>query len=239
MSGVSNNAFFTYFGGKTHASRYYPAPEHDTIIEPFAGAAGYSVRHHRKRVVLVEKNPQVAAIWRYLIAVSARELLGLPDIPEGGVSSMSVAPEAKLLIGFNCGSVSGQQPANRITSWGKAEPHCSWGPVLRARLAMQVERIRHWRIIEGDYSRAPSVRATWFIDPPYQREGTGYACPSTDIDFPALGRWCRARRGQVMVCENEGADWLPFRPFRMLPTTAAKRFKGGSREVIWTNGKAA
>lgn len=227
------NAFFTYLGGKTHASRYYPPPAHPTIVEPFAGAAGYSVRYHRRRVILVEKNPEIAGIWRYLIGVSARELLGIPDVPPEGVSSMRLCPEARSLVGFNCGSVSGDRGAERITSWGKKEPTCSWGPILRARLASQVERIRHWRIIEGDYSLAPDVEATWFVDPPYQVEGESYACPSSAIDFRALGKWCRARRGQIMVCENEGATWLPFEPFRFLPTTAWKRQNGGSVEVLW------
>ena len=47
----------------------------------------------------------------------------------------------------------------------------------------------------------------------------------------ALSEWCRSRRGQVMVCENEGARWLPFRPFRSIQSTS----NGVSREVIWTN----
>ena len=230
------NSFFTYFGGKSHASRYYPPPAHDTIVEPFAGGAGYSVRYFRRRVILVEKNPRVAALWRYLIGVSARELLRLPDIPPDGVDAMKVCDDARTLIGFNCGSVDGhQRPAKRITSWGKQEPHCSWGPTLRARLAAQVEKIRHWKVIQGDYSDAPDIEATWFIDPPYEAEGKVYACSSADIDFRALAKFCRSRRGQVMVCENAGARWLPFKPFRSLPTTAAKRFRGASVEVIWTN----
>ena len=81
-------------------------------------------------------------------------------------------------------------------------------------VARGIPRIRHWTLIEGDYHDSPDVRATWFIDPPYQEMGKHYPNGSKDLDFEELGRWCQAQRGQVIVCENEGADWLPFRPFK-------------------------
>ena len=37
--------FFCYYGGKWRAAPKYPPPEHDTIVEPFAGAAGYATRY--------------------------------------------------------------------------------------------------------------------------------------------------------------------------------------------------
>jgi len=39
-----------------------------------------------------------------------------------------------------------------------------------------------------------------------------------------------------MVCENAGADWLPFRPFRTIKGLEGKRGGKKSEEVIWTNG---
>jgi len=68
--------FWHYFGGKWRAAPHYPAPRHRRIIEPFAGSAGYSMRHHEHDVVLVEKNPIIAEMWRYLIAVKPAD--GLP-----------------------------------------------------------------------------------------------------------------------------------------------------------------
>lgn len=38
-----------------------------------------------------------------------------------------------------------------------------------------------------------------------------------------------------MVCENEGADWLPFRPFIVIKSTEGKNGKAKSREAIWEN----
>jgi len=98
-----------------------------------------------------------------------------------------------------------------------------------------------WRVIEGDYSEAPDIEATWFVDPPYHVSGARaskaergrvrYPNGADDIDYPALARWCRSRRGQVIVCEQPGADWLPFRALGETQTVGDRR----SGEVVWTN----
>ena len=229
---MSLNQFFGYFGSKLVLSARYPPPRHETIVEPFAGSAGYATRYHRHRVVLVEKSPTVASVWRYLLRATARELLALPDLADGqSVADLGVPEEARALIGFWLGMGDGAPRNFRSTRMREKPEGCSWGRTVRARLASQVDKIRHWRIIEGDYSEAPDVEATWFIDPPYQVAGHVYRCSSAEIDFAELGAWCRARRGQVIVCENEGATWLPFRPFRALNTVS----NTPSTEAIWTN----
>ena len=53
--------------------------------------------------------------------------------------------------------------------------------------------------------------ATWFIDPPYNN-AAGQRYRTRVSDYSKLGRWCRDRWGQVIVCENYGAEWLPFEP---------------------------
>ncbi len=40
----------------------------------------------------------------------------------------------------------------------------------------------------------------------------------------------------MIACENEGATWLPFRPFATLKAGVNGE---GSREVVWTNAEAA
>lgn len=229
---MSLNAFFLYFGSKSQLARRYPAPLHDTIIEPFAGSAGYSVRYHTRKVVLVEKDPGIAALWRYLLRSSAREILALPDLNDGQrVEDLSmICEEARWLIGMwiNYGV---SAPASKRTPWAAHNVHTSWGRTLRARLASQVDKIRHWQIIEGDYTQAPDIEATWFIDPPYQRGGLQYTVSSKGLDFARLSDWCRSRRGQVMVCEETGASWLPFEPFATIRSVG----KTTTGEVIWTN----
>lgn len=233
--------FFCFYGGKWRAAPRYPAPRHDVIVEPFAGAAGYSTRHAPLRVVLVEKDPVIAALWKYLIRVSSEEIRRIPLLATGqSVEDLVVCEEARSLVGFwlNKGTVT---PRRTPSAWMREglRPNSFWGPVVRDRIASQVEHIRHWRVIYGSYADLPSVRrdVTWFVDPPYQRQGTHYRCSASAIDFGHLGAWCRSLRGQVLVCEQEGAAWLPFRPFITTKANESKSGKGTCNEALWTNGE--
>lgn len=234
--------FFSYFGGKWRSAGRYPAPEHDTIIEPFAGAAGYATNYFRRKVILVEKSPVVASVWRYLINVKPEEIRRLPLFEAGQKLNdiEGLIPEAKAFLGWRIGQGT-QTWRNTVSPWGAN----FWNERERDYIAAQVEHIRHWKIIEGDYSLAPDVEATWFIDPPYQVEGFRYPESSKKIDFPSLGAWCRSRRGLVMVCENEGADWLPFVPFydmkgsTLLVDENGRKTAKKSTEVLWIDRTAS
>lgn len=229
--------FFCFYGGKWRAAPRYPQPEHDTIIEPFAGAAGYATRHADRKVIIVERDPIIAALWRYLTRVSTEEVRRLPLQVES-TDALDVCAEAKSLIGFwlNKGTT---HPRKTPSAWarGGLRPQSYWSGVIRERIAVQVESIRHWHVIEGSYEQAPDVTATWFIDPPYQVAGKCYRFRLDD--YASLAEWCRARVGQVMVCENEGATWLPFKPFERAKSTPGARGKSYSTEVLWTNVDAS
>ena len=234
---MSLNAFFLYFGGKSQLAPHYPPPRHETIIEPFAGAAGYATRYHHRRVQLIDKDPVVVGIWRYLLGASARDLLALPELgPDQLVEDLPCCQEARWLIGrwIDFGA---KAPAKKRSSWGDdpSKLHRTWGRTVRARLAAQVGKIRHWQVREGDYWDAPDVEATWFVDPPYERAGLQYTVSSAGLDFAALGEWCRTRRGQVIVCEESGAEWLPFRAFRAIKALNQEQ----TVEAIWTNDAEA
>jgi hypothetical protein len=112
-----------------------------------------------------------------------------------------------------------------------------WSNQMRARVASQVEHIRHWKLIEGDYACAPDIEATWFIDPPYQVAGTHYVHHT--IDYAELAAWCRSRSGQVMVCENDGATWLPFQPFGLHKKSKMTTSDSNSHEALWIKGVAS
>lgn len=228
-AGVSLAPFFSYFGGKWRLAPRYPRPRHETIVEPFAGSAGYATRFHWCRVILVEKDPTVAGIWRWLINATAREIMALPEDPE-----LLQRGPARAMMELNLNQASRYVGQDRKRYGGgtfDGQSGRTWCRVIRARIASQVDKIRHWQVIEGDYTQAPDVAATWFIDPPY--EGIdAYRCKGAAINYPALGAWCRERRGQVIVCEQQGATWLPFRPFRASPTAARSRAKPFGRRRI-------
>lgn len=218
----------------------YPAPRHRTIVEPFAGAAGYSLRYPDRDVILVERYHVIAEIWRWLIAATPDEVRAIPTVDAVADLPSWVPRGARWLAGFNMGTRQVRPQSRLNPCLRKFGEHghgltYGWTPAMRERVASQVTAIKHWRIIEGDYSAAPGAAATWLIDPPYQgRRGTHYIHDGGEIDYPALARWCRARRGQTIVCEAAGADWLPFVPFG-----ETRGMSGApSREAIWWQDSA-
>jgi site-specific DNA-adenine methylase len=226
--------FFGYYGGKWRDTlKHYPNPEHKTIIEPFAGSAGFSIRHASHRVILCEVDPVIAGVWQYLIRVKAKEILSIPDVsPEESVDDLRVCQEAKWLVGFwlNRGAA---RPRRSPSKWMREglRPGSFWGDRVRHTIASQVDYIRHWVIYNRSYADVPTPRvATWFVDPPYQAAGRHYRFGSDQINYAALASWCKSRPGQVIVCENTGATWLPFRELGDVKTTRAN---SRSREVYW------
>lgn len=228
--------FFGFYGGKWRdALKHYPPPSFETIVEPFAGSAGYALRHADRRVVLCEVDPVLVAVWRYLIRVRPEEILTIPDLELGQtVDDLGICEEARWLVGFwlNRGAAG---PRRSPSKWMREgiRPGSFWGDRVRRTIASQVGLIRHWQVFNCSYEDCPVTgEATWFIDPPYQFAGQHYRFGSDQIDYDALGRWCHSREGQVIVCENEGAAWLPFRVLTDVKTTRAE-FR--SIEVCWLN----
>lgn len=230
--------FFSYFGAKWRLAPKYPQPLHETIVEPFAGSACYALQHHAKQVVLVEANDKVASIWQFLVAATPDQVRALPLVGPGqAIASLDVPEGARNLIGFWMAR-GASTPKTRPTAWmtkhAEKYPGCFWGERVRERIASQVDAIKHWEVVLGDYSEAPDVEATWFVDPPYQGAGVFYAHGASLLDYEELGCWCRMRLGQVIACENLGAQWLPFEPFATVSgcKTSEKR-KKRTTEVLW------
>lgn len=211
----------------------YPAPKLGTIVEPFAGAAGYSTRYSHLNVILIDSFEIVAGIWDYLIHSNYAEIMRIPvvecvdDLPD------SICQEARWLVGFSLGD-GGARPYRRITPGrvrlaAKGRKYEGWCAARRERIARQVQYIKHWIILHGSYADFDfgGLEATWFIDPPYNNVA-GRSYPHSDIDYSHLRGYCESLSGQVIVCENEGADWMRFEYFH----TAKNKVNSGSREVI-------
>jgi hypothetical protein len=229
--------FFTYFGGKWRIAKHYPQPQHKTLIEPFAGSAGYSLHYPQKNVLLFDRDPVICSVWDYLIRVKESEILALP-LAITDVREMSLCQEAKWLIGFwlNKGMTS---PCNIPSKWMRdhatdgSRLNTYWGAGVRQRIASQLSQIRHWKVENKSYDQIENKKASWFVDPPYQVSGVRYRY--NKVDFDHLAHWCQSREGQVMACEQDGATWLPFSPFRTVKALEGKKGAKQSKEVLWLN----
>ena len=125
--------------------------------------------------------------------------------------------------------------ASVMRAWAKERGQhnwSGWGHKVRARVARDLHRIRHWQIIEGDYTAAPDIEASWLVDPPYQTPA-GRHYPYQPGSFAALGEWTLARKGQVIACEQAGADWLPWTGTLDIKATSGAKRDGTSKEVVY------
>lgn len=245
MSDESLRPFFRYYGGKWRSVErgLYPHPLHERIVEPFAGSAGYALHYPSREVVLVERDPVIAGIWRWLITTTPAEVLDIPpvddvaDLPEG------IPLGARDLIGFSMNAAVSSPRKTLSASARKLREQgrkfYGWTAELRQRVADQVPHINHWTIIEGDYTIAgpgygrPSHTrrpATWFVDPPYEQMGSHYKYGSDCVSYGHLADWCRSLPGQPIVCEASGADWLPFRD---IGTAKSGPRSLSAREAVW------
>lgn len=221
---------FKYFGSKLRLADRYPPPRLGIIVEPFAGSAAYAVRHRRSvdRVVLIEADKRIAALWERILLMSADELLALP-IPEQGERS------SEILVALAAGRTTRDTPESFVVSPRMAQ---RFTPMI-SRMASVIDECRHFEIVNGDFTVAPDIEATWFIDPPYQpragrwdrTRGGRYLHSNQAIDYGYLGEWSRARKGQVIVCEQSGSTWMPW--------TNSVEHRSGTHdayhEVWWTN----
>jgi len=229
---------FYYYGAKNRYAKRYPAPQHSLIVEPFAGSAGYAMRHLEQdgglRAVLVEKDPRVAELWRRLLGMSPEEVESypLPDVGDRTTDYFIMCSAASNALA-------------KCKTFKVTERAATEFRRMRRRVARILRAVRgRVEVIEGDYTRAPNDEATWFIDPPYQvpadsasraanPAGMGYArgCDASSMDYRRLARWCRSRRGQVIVCEYASATWLPFRPLVNAQNASGKKHLEGVWEA--------
>lgn len=217
---------WSYYGSKNRIVKYYPKPVFNKIIEPFAGAAYYSLRYFENDVILIDKNPVIINIWNYLQQCSLKDITSLPILPAGEKlkrENFDCDGQFNLMRFLICqASYSGN---NVVSKWGALRLSAN----IR-RVAAHLFKIKHWNFIHGSYEDLENVNATWFIDPPYTFGGHKYLMSNKKIDFNNLSEYCLDRKGQVIVCENTKADWLPF-----VPLTKCYGVKHTTMEAIYTN----
>jgi hypothetical protein len=206
---------FYYYGRKKQIAMRYPEPGFQTIIEPFAGSAAYSLYGDRwkKRVILIEKDARVAEIWRWLIeSASPQAILSLRDLKPGEQSSEFlhiIHAVTKMAFKYKTIKVTPVLARN-------------W-EISKRVMAANLHKVKHWEIMCGDYQDAPDTLATWFIDPPYKSSpGLGYNHGSNELDYEMLASWALGRKGEVIFCEGKFGDYLPFDSLLKLTGVAGK-----------------
>lgn len=218
---------WSYYGSKSKVIDYYPPPKYGRIIEPFAGTARYSLRFFDRDILLVDKYEKIVRIWKWLQQASEKDIMSLPVLPIGTKINRNDFDciEQAWLMGFIV-----QQGVNapRLTV-SKFATEASMRS-QKKNISSQLFKIRHWKIELGSYEDIPNQEATWFIDPPYQFGGEYYVKGNQGLNFLGLGNWCKSRSGQIIVCENTKADWLPFVPMRKLSGSIHS-----TTEAIWSN----
>ena len=219
--------FFSYYGSKWRLAPKYSKPKFDTIIEPFAGSASYSLLYPKRKVKLIDIDDNICVLWEYLINVKEKEIRALPLLERNEPIPTHLSQGAKNLIGFWTTKGS-STPAHKMTGYKNIS--CGfWGESIRERVAEQLEAIRHWTTIQQtSYEKIEDQEATWFIDPPYQSGGQYYRMSNKKINYQLLGDWCKSRDGQSIVCENGTAEWLPFSDFK-----STRGITKITKELIW------
>lgn len=249
--------FFKRRGSKWRAAPRYPAPLYPLVIEPFAGSAGYSLDHEPTEVWLNDLDKEVFLRWQYLQSATQEDILALPIMKAKERISSYALPDgaAALLRGWSDSAGSSDvvqscdcdnnEIQNKYPEYltafvgrdGKRHIRAPQWLRMRERVATQLDGIRHWRATNLDYRELPDIEATWFIDPPYQpKHMRNMYEHGRNLDYGELAEWCKSRRGQVIVCEASGSDWLPFEPLYQNGGVGAYNPDGSKRittECVW------
>jgi len=197
----------SYYGSKIKLAPNYPQPKFDKIVEPFAGGAGYSCFHWYKKVELYDISHEVISAWDYLI--KNRDQIPFLPVDFNHLDELVIPIGAKNLIGFNLNAASAS--ICKIKSvWGRNN-NSFWSRYLRKRIYEDSEKVKHWK---SHCCRFDEIKtdepATWFIDPPYQKNGFCYKFGSVGFDYNKLRSWIENLKGQIIVCGNNYDTWFEF-----------------------------
>ena len=196
MASVPQRSPFRYPGGKTWLVpriRQWLAsiPKPKYFIEPFAGGAivGLTVAFEKyaDKVILVEKDEQVAAVWRTII----NDQNGAQWLAEQIIQFELSPDSAKELLARNSRSIRLKAfqtiVQNRISHGGILAPGAGalkhgengkgvlsrWYPETLKRRIMEISQVKEKiRFVQGDgieiiHKYKGEINAVFFIDPPY------------------------------------------------------------------------
>lgn len=241
----------SYYGGKSKIAHLYPKPLHNYIIEPFAGSGAYSWLHRRdadgnqRKVWLNDLDDKTYSIWKFLTSPHALDTVEqfVPDTVVPGIKVSELIPaEFPGLVEIcraeaNQGTQGAKGVHDQITKMGAK----CWK--VKRKLREVIPEVSGWQVTQYPYEALVSPLvwkdltldslATWFIDPPYNNVA-GNRYRQGGLDYAKLAAYCHNRKGQVIVCENYGADWLPFIKLDHPRVSIRSRYqKADASEAIW------
>lgn len=228
---------FKWFSSKWLSAKHYPFPEHDWIIERYAGGAGYSLNHCSCDVLIWEDDPNLQLLWPWLIEVATEDLIReIPiDLPAGtDIRELGLTKGQALLLKH-------WQRTNNVGDCWTTSPWGSlpgqWTASTRARVAEEVQAIKHWKFGEA----SSSLLATHFIDPPYLYNYR-FSSKLPPFNYETLVEHVQSIRAdsQVIVCEavcpktGKVPTYLPFVPSHRAITSRRKSTQSHhSQELIY------
>jgi hypothetical protein len=228
------------FGSKWSLAKHYPAPKFARVIEPFARGACYSLWYAKPGMQFIwnDIDPEIMECWKWLLD-NPRYARDIADIPVG---TLREGLDLRMHMSWDAANwVRLWQRLGRNDCWTVSKWNNKpgmWQQSVKDTTIEAISWLKENTVVDlqcGEYFNLPDVEATWFIDPPYQHQ-PGSVYPFGDVDYAMLAKWCQLLPGQVIVCEQEGADWLPFRKFRDVNAGCAHHAKKTMTEVIWTKG---
>ena len=234
---------FKWFGSKWMASKRYPCPLNGPIIEPFAGGAGYSLRHAAHPVYLAESDPNILDLWQWLINCKPSDILSIPinNIEGSSILDMELSRGQSLLL-KNWQRTNNVSECWTVSAWGNKPGQ--WTSNCRDRVARDVCFISHWNaetkdgfsLMESNMANDKSI--TWLIDPPYfynYRYKNG-----GQFDYERLAAAVGDLKGQVIACEaicpktGLTPTYLPFSFWANTVTSRrAKNCNTHSKELLY------
>ncbi len=153
---------FNYFGNKARLAKTYQPPQHGWIVEPFAGAAGYScywlTQQPNLQAHLVDNDHLVVEIWRRLLAMDPTELRDYPDPVKGTFTDDPIYLTATVSGGSWGAAFKGN--SYNITTWMARD-----FPSKKVRMAEMLSQIKGRILVtQTDYRNLSNDEATWFVD---------------------------------------------------------------------------
>ena len=231
--------FFSYYGSKYTVAKHLGPPRAPVVIEPFAGSAAYSVRWEPEKAILFDANPAIVALWEWLITAAPGDVAAIPDSFDD-FSDVAALPEGASYLVRLWIAKGRAEPSGALSPWyfryRNARDCRVWGPAVKQRIISQLPKIREWEIHQASWDEIDVGRfgndVHWHIDPPYSSPA-GRRYPHDHVDYDKLADWCRRLPGDVDVCEQEGAEWLPFSPLCSVVTARGRRTGAVSHEAVW------